>query len=449
MTATRRTHPQAWVVWVVGVLAYTVAVLQRTSLAVVGNEAAERFGTGATVIGTFAVVQLLVYAAMQVPVGVLLDRFGSRRLLLTGALLMVAGQVALALATSVPQALAARVLVGAGDAVTFISVLRLVPAWFPARRAPMMTQLTGMLGQLGQVASAIPLVALLNGPGWTTAFLSAASMAAVSGVLVFILLEDAPEGVEVGREPRPLREVGTEVAEAASASGTRLGLWTHFTVQFAGAVFALLWGFPFLTAGHGLTPRAAAGLLTLMVLAGVVTGPVIGRLTARHPLHRSTLVLGIIAVTATAWTVVLLWPEPAPTVVLVGLVLVLSMNGPASLIGLDFARTFNPARRLGSATGIVNVGGFVASLLTILAIGVVLDLATPAGGQYGLDQFRLAFAVQYLVWSVGVVGIVVNRRRVRRELAAQGTVVLPVRQAWRARRSRSPASGRCPHGRAA
>ena len=436
MTGSRTTNPQAWVVWGVGVIAYTVAVLQRTSLAVVGNEAADRFGTSATVIGTFAVVQLLVYAAMQVPVGVLLDRFGSKRLLLAGALLMVAGQVALAVATSVPQALAARVLVGTGDALTFISVLRLVPAWFPARRVPMLTQVTGMLGQLGQVASAIPLVALLNGPGWTPAFLAAASLGALSAVLVIAVVKESPDGVEAGREPRPLRRVGTEVAEAAGTSGTRLGLWTHFTVQFAGAVFALLWGFPFLTAGHGLEPREAAGLLTVMVLAGIVTGPVIGRLTSRHPLHRSTLVLGIIAVTAAAWTVVLLWPGPAPMAVLVGLVLVLAMNGPASLIGLDFARTFNPPDRLGSATGIVNIGGFLASLLTILAIGVVLDVVTPAGARYGLEELRLAFAVQYVVWAVGAAGIVVNRRRVRRELAAQGTVVLPVREAWRARRHR-------------
>src|SRR6266536_319499 len=71
-------------------------------------------------------------------------------------------------------AVRARVLVGAGDAMTFISVLRLVPHWFPARRVPIVTQLTGLVGQAGQVLSAVPLAALLAGPGWTTAFLAAA-----------------------------------------------------------------------------------------------------------------------------------------------------------------------------------------------------------------------------------------------------------------------------------
>ena len=72
-------------------------------------------------------------------------------------------------------------LVGAGDALTFISVLSVVTAWFPPRRVPLMTQLTGLLGQLGQVLSAVPFAALLHGPGWTTAFVSAAALGVAVG----------------------------------------------------------------------------------------------------------------------------------------------------------------------------------------------------------------------------------------------------------------------------
>lgn len=431
---------RAWLAWGTGVLAYLVAVLERTSLAVAGNQAAERFGTGAAVVGTFAVVQLLVYAAMQVPVGVLLDRFGSRRLLLVGLGLMAAGQLTLAVALTVPQALAARVLVGTGDAMVFISVLRLLPAWFPARRVPLLTQLTGILGQLGQVASAVPLVALLRGPGWGPAFAGTAALAVLAALVVLALLRDHPPGVEPSRRRRTLREVRAELAGAVREPGTRLGLWTHFTVQYAGLVFALLWGFPFLTAGQGLDAGTAATLLTVMVVVGMASGPVLARLTTRHPLHRSSLVLGIVALTVAAWTVVLLWPGPAPLPVLVGLVVVLAVNGPASMVAFDFARTFNPPARLGSATGVVNVGGFVASLLTILAIGVVLDLRTAPGATYDLDAFRAAFAVQYVVWAVGVAGLVRTRRAARRRLAEQGTVVLPLHQAWRRRRQQRAAT---------
>ena len=88
---------------------------------------------------------------------------------------MTAAQVMVALVTSLPLAIVARVLVGVGDALTFISVLSVVSVWFPARRVPLMTQLTALLGQFGQVLSAIPLATLLHGYGWTTAFLAAAA----------------------------------------------------------------------------------------------------------------------------------------------------------------------------------------------------------------------------------------------------------------------------------
>ena len=132
MTSSRR----AWLVWSVGVTAYVVAVLQRTSLGVSGLDATRRFDASASVLASFAVLQLLVYAALQVPVGLLLDRFGSRRLIVSGAVLMAAGQVVLALAETVPLAVVGRVLVGAGDAMTFISVLRLVTTWLPPGRVP-------------------------------------------------------------------------------------------------------------------------------------------------------------------------------------------------------------------------------------------------------------------------------------------------------------------------
>ncbi|MBC8093018.1 MAG: MFS transporter, partial [Pseudonocardia sp.] len=173
---------RTWTVWVVALAAYLVGVMHRTSFGVAGLEAADRFAAAPAVLSGFVVLQLLVYASLQIPVGALLDRFGAKQLVVVGALTMAAGQLLLAVADGLPLAIAARVLVGVGDALTFISVLSVVNAWFPVRRVPLMTQLTGLLGQLGQVLSALPLAALLYGPGWTPAFLSAAGL----GVFVAI-----------------------------------------------------------------------------------------------------------------------------------------------------------------------------------------------------------------------------------------------------------------------
>ncbi len=157
-------------------------------------------------------------------------------------------------------------------------------------------------------------------------------------------------------------------------------------------------------------------------------GPVLGRLTATYPLRRSNLVLGVVAATVVVWTAVLLWPGAAPLPLVVVLVLVLSVNGPASLVGFDFARTFNPATRLGSATGIVNVGGFIASLLAILGVGLLLDLRAP-GGDYDLADYKVAFSVQYLLWGVGALGIWRTRVLARRRLREAGTRIDPLARA--------------------
>ncbi|WP_319460755.1 MFS transporter [Micromonospora sp. RTP1Z1] len=411
----------AVLVYAVALTAYVAAVFHRSSLGVTGVDAADRFHINASALATFTVAQLGVYAAMQVPVGVLLDRFGSRRLLLAGGALMVAGQLCFAVATDVRLAVAARVLVGLGDAMTFISVLRIVAFWFPGRRNPLLVQLTGTVGQLGAVLGAVPLVALLHHAGWTPAFITAAAFGATVLLLVLVAVRDTPHAEHAAAAVAPdLATVRRQLAAAWAHPGTRLGLWTHFVTQFSGSVFALLWGYPFLVQGQGLSPTAAASLLTLMTVATLVCGPVIAHLCARHPFRRSVVVFAITAVTAAVWAVVLAWPGRAPHLLLVTLVVVLAVNGPGSVIGFDYARTFNPVHRIGSATGIVNVGGFVASIALVLAVGVVLDLATPAGRSTPpLDAFRWAFAVQYLLWGLGAVQVLRYRNAARRRYAAE------------------------------
>ncbi|SNR23256.1 MFS transporter [Blastococcus mobilis] len=428
-----RPSARAYAVWLVALVAYAVAVFHRASLGVAAVEAQERFSAGASAVSLFLVVQLAVYAALQVPVGVALDRFGSRRMILAGALTMAAGQLVLALATDVPTAVGARVLVGAGDAMTFISVLRVVSLWFPGRTVPLITQLTGILGQLGSVVAAYPLVALLHGTSWQATFLGAAATGVVVAVLVLVALRDTPPGTEPAT-PAGLSELRGNLTATWREPGTRIGLYTHLVTQFSGTVFALLWGYPFLVVGQGRSPAVAAALLTLLVAVGMGVGPLFGRLCGRWPLRRSDLVFAILAVTAGVWTVVLLWPGRAPLPLLIVLVVVLGTNGPGSMIGFDYARTENPAERMGSASGVVNVGGFVASLLTILGVGVVLDVLTPGSSTaYELDAFRAAFAVQYLFWAIGLVGVLRHRRELRGRLARDGVVLAPLHIAARAR----------------
>jgi sugar phosphate permease len=433
---------RARIVLGVAMAAYLSSVLQRGSLGIASVEAGERFHASASLLSTLAVAQLVVYAALQVPVGVLVDRIGPRALLASGALLMVAGQVALAFSTSLQVAVPGRMLVGAGDAVTFVSGLRLINSWFPGPRVPVLSQWFANVGQLGQVLSAVPLSLVLHTAGWTPAFVGSASVAVVALVAVVAAVRDRPAG-----DPLPprvsWRDSMRELVRSLRRPGTRLGFWSHFVTQSSGAVFSLLWGFPFLVGGLGYSPALASGLLIVIVGAGMVVGPVIGILTGRFPFRRSNLVLGIVVMMGIAWSVVLLWPGVPPLWVVVIVVVAMGIGGPGSQVGLDFARTFNPPRSLGAASGVVNVGGFTASFTMMLLIGIALDVQDGirvAGGApsdlYSFDSFRIAFALQYVVVGLGVVMLVRTRRRTRRLMADEGMRVGPLWVAYLDRRRR-------------
>ncbi|MEU6573239.1 MFS transporter [Streptomyces sp. NPDC046805] len=399
---------RAVAVWSTGVAVYFVAVIFRTSLGVAGLDAVERFHINASALSTFSILQLLVYAGMQIPVGLLVDRLGTKKVLTMGAVLFTAGQLGFAFSPSYGTALASRALLGCGDAMTFISVLRLGTRWFPARRGPLVGQLAGLVGMAGNLISTLVLARMLHGVGWTAAFGGSALAGVLVLVLVFLFLKDHPEGYE----PEPFPHQGAayvrrQIAAAWREPGTRLGLWVHFSTQFPAMVFLLLWGLPFLVEAQGLSRATAGELLTLVVLSNMVVGLVYGQIVARHHAARLPLALATVATTATAWAAALFYPgDHAPMWLLVVLCTVLGACGPASMLGFDFARPANPPERQGTASGITNMGGFIASMTTLFAIGVLLD----ATG----DNYTVAFSTVFVVEALGVSQILRLRRRAAR-----------------------------------
>ncbi|MFE9904661.1 MFS transporter [Streptomyces achromogenes] len=399
---------RAVVVWSIGVAVYFVAVIFRTSLGVAGLDAADRFHVGASALSTFSILQLLVYAGMQIPVGLLVDRLGTKKVLSIGALLFTVGQLGFAFSPSYGTALASRALLGCGDAMTFISVLRLGTRWFPARRGPMVAQLAGLVGMAGNLVSTLVLARLLHGIGWTPAFAGSALAGAVVLALTLLFLKDHPEGMEPKPSPhRGAAYVRGQIAAAWREPGTRLGLWVHFTTQFPAMVFLLLWGLPFLVEAQGLSRATAGELLTLVVLSNMVIGLVYGQIVARHHAARLPLALGTVGATALLWAATLAYPgRHAPMWLLVVLCAVLGACGPASMLGFDFARPANPPERQGTASGITNMGGFIASMTTLFAIGVLLD----ATG----DDYTVAFGSVFVLQALGVSQILRLRGRAAR-----------------------------------
>ena len=426
-------------------LAYLAAVMQRSSLGVAAVEATERYEVAATVLSMLSVSQIVVYAALQIPVGVMIDRFGPRLPIVLGAATMALGQTLVAVSTEFGLAAVGRMLVGAGDAMTFSAGIRVVSMWFSANRAPVLTQVFAQVGQVGQVLSAVPFLLLLHGPGWSAAFLSAASLSVLGGLAVLVATATA------GEPPNPFHPVRmgfartlSNLIEALRRPGTQIGFWTHFTLQPSLTMFTLLWGFPYLTVAVGFSPMTATMLFVSTVLIALVVGPLLGILSARFPFRRSNISLAIVVSILACWVVVLLWPGPPPLWLVVVLITCMTIGSPGSMIGFDYARTYNPARSQGSATGIVNVGGFLACFMIMFLVGLILDLLRDrsAGASltalYSLDSFRIAFLAQFPVIGLGIAMILRLRRRMRRSLREdEGITVAPlwiaVARAWKRR----------------
>ncbi|MFC6092514.1 MFS transporter [Saccharothrix lopnurensis] len=413
-----RATKQAWLIWSTAVAVYVAALFHRTSLGVAGLEAGDRFSVGPAALGTFTVLQIGLYALMQIPTGLLVDRFGPRRVLTAAALLMGAGQTLFALADSYPLGLAARAVLGVGDAMTWISVLRLAAAHFPPRRYAVVMTLSAALGGAGNLVATVPLTLLLQHAGWTATFLVAGvATAAYAGVIAWRVRE-VPEGVpQPVAEPVPPRAVGTRVAAAWREPSTRLGFWVHFTSMFTPALLSLLWGFPYLVEAQGMSWPAASAVLSTLVLVAVVAGPVMGAVISRHPVWRMPIVAGYLALAVVCWAVLLGWPGgvlPAPA--LYALFGVLALGNPVSGVAFALVRDYNPLHRVSTATGVANVGGFAAITVTALVVGVLLDVVEPV--LTAPQSYRVAFLSVAVVLLLGVWRTVVWWRRARGSVLA-------------------------------
>lgn len=227
-------------------------------------------------------------------------------------------------------------------------------------------------------------------------------MTALYSVVLVLRVRDNPIGVvpEPVDRSESLRTVLTQVGHAWRTPGTRLGFWVHFSTMFAPAMLGLLWGFPYLVQAQGLRAATAGVLLSLLVVGAIVGGPAVGTVIGRHPEWRIPMVVGYLVAALGVWVVLLGWPGGhVPLWVLVSGFGFLSLGGPASTIAFALARDYNPMRRVSTATGVVNVGGFVAITVSALAVGLLLDMA---GSLAPATAFRIAFLSVLAVLVLGL-----------------------------------------------
>ncbi|HJG57889.1 MFS transporter [Corynebacterium xerosis] len=423
---------RALTVWAAAVLVYLAAITGRTSFGVAGVEALDRFGVDASRLAVFTAVQVGVYALAQIPVGLAIDRFGARRTMVIGALVMAVGQITLALTASYPIAILARVLIGAGDASAFLSAMRLLPAWFPLKVTPLFTQLTAGLGQIGQFVSAVPFLMLLHAEGWTAAFLALGSGIALVGIAAAVAIADVPKapaepgenaGASSSHKPDDRATVREMLGIVLRHPVCWQGFFTHWVGLMHQATFTLLWGMPLMTLAMGLTPAQAGGVLVVNTVASVAAGPLMGMASARFGARRGTLTVVISVILMGMWVVFLIPGTPRGLAAIVALNIAMAALSSASGLGFDSVREAVDRRALATGTGLSNMGGFLAAMMAAQGIGLLLD-ASSDGRAYQWADFRVAWIAIVVVWVMGMAGLItamIARRRIERREPTSGT----------------------------
>ncbi|WP_083926871.1 MFS transporter [Nocardiopsis valliformis] len=407
-TRTGPTEPgggaRAWLVWGVAVGGYFLAMLHRNGLGVAALEAQSRFDVGPALLTLLPMLQLLVYVLLQVPAGLLADRLGPRFTLVIGMVAMTLGSCLFALAPGIELAVAGRFLIGLGDALVFLNVIRLAALWFPRARYALVSGLTGVVGGAGQVASAAPLAWALTSVGWVAAFLATTGITVLMALLVLLVVRDRPSGA-AGRstvaDPIPL---WSALREAVRADGPRIGMAHHAAVMAPFTMMMVLWGYPFLVGGLGLPENTAALTLTGLAAGALWMAPVAGALIGRWPGIRVYFALVLGGSLSLGWLLLVVWPGGVPLPLGVTVLAVSALGQTmAPTISFDFARDGIPASRTGVASGLVNMTGFTTAVVCTVAAGAILQV---------VPDYQLAFIPMAVttILSTAVLALFIRRR---------------------------------------
>ncbi|RLJ68144.1 MFS transporter [Sulfurisoma sediminicola] len=422
-------HPPArlaWAIWGLGSLVYLIAFFQRVAPAVMTDQLMAEFAIGGAALGNLSAFYFYAYVAMQIPTGLLADRWGPRRLLALGTAVAAVGGALFALAPSLAWAGAGRLLVGASIGVGFVSMLKLSSHWIAPRQFALVSGLLLLTGLVGGVGAGVPLRLLVDAYGWRDVMAAFAALTAALAVALWLFLRDDPEERGYashfhGKHDAPHEHAPILHSLAEVLSYRNIWLLALVPVGFSGAVltFAGLWGVPWLRQVHGLEPKAAAAITSVMLVAWGIGGPLLGALSTRSgrrkPLYFTS---GIVA--AAGWAAVIWAPLSLPA-----LVVLLAITGLASgniIIGFAWAKESVPLRLMGTASGVANMGPLMGGMFLQPAVGWMLDRhwsGTLANGAriYDAAAYQAGFALLFVTVAVALVGLLFARESHCRQAA--------------------------------
>jgi sugar phosphate permease len=399
--------------WGLGAALYFIGFYQRVAPAVITAELTQAFGLTAAALGNLSAFYFYSYVAMQIPTGLLADRFGPRALLSFGAAIAGVGTAVFAVAADTWTANLGRLLIGGSVGVAFVSMLKLASHWMPPRRFALVSAAALVVGVAGAVFAGAPLRLLVDQFGWRGIMWVSAAATLLLGVVTWLMVRDDPTArgyksyaghtdVTPGASSQPQKGVFAGLKEAFANRNVVLLFFIAGAPSSIILTFAGLWGVPFLTTHYGLSAANAAGLCSIMMVAwagGCLSyGALSDRIGRRKPLY-----VGGLAITLALW-VMLIYIPGLPYAWLVALMLAIGFFGSCFILSFVFAKESCPVRLAGTVTGIANMGVIQGPMTMQPLVGLILDRSwsgTAIGGKrvFELAAYQQGFSMM-LIWGV-------------------------------------------------
>lgn len=375
---------------------YCYEYLLRVSPSVMTSDLMLTYHINAAALGNLIAFYYYIYTPMQLPVGMLMDVYGPRRLLTLAGLSCAVGTYLFASTDIFAIAAFGRFLVGFGSAFAFVGVLKLATLWLPPQRFALISGITTTLGMVGGMLGDIILTVLINKQGWRLSSYWAACFGMVLTLLMFLLLRD-------GRS-----QAGQERHETPTLRGILKGsvrivrnpqIWINGLIgcllYLPTSVFAELWGIPFLSQALHFSPSAAANAISLIFLGWATGGPIAGLISDVLKQRRLPMTIGAV-MAAILFSIVLYVPH-VPVYAVCIIFYLFGFFSSTQVIIFAVGREISSSKASGTAIALTNMFVMIGGVIFQPVVGILLEWR---GGQfveglhmYSADAYQYALAV--------------------------------------------------------
>ena len=369
MTDESVSRTRAWAAFVLGTMYFGYAFAQRVAPSVMTGELMRDLAVGGAALGSLSAFYFYAYAGLQLPVGVLIDRFGPRKLLSTALLLCAFASVGFAWSETVLGASIGRGLIGGTVAFGFVGTLTIATYWFPPSRFAMLSGIVLTVGMLGAIAGQAPLRVIVEALGWRDTMLALGAVGALLGILLYLIVPNRPRDHAPGRGSRHLLAgLKDVVANPQSWLCAAIGFGPTSTLL----AFSGLWAVPWLSSVRGFPVSEAAGIASVVFLGWAVGAPLLGWMSD-HIGRRKPVILAGLTLSLAALCLII-FAGVVDTRLLVVLFFLNGVGSCAMVVCFGAVRELNRRENSATALGLMNM--FVVGSGAILQplIGWLLDL---------------------------------------------------------------------------